>query len=107
MLGVDPADLEADGRFVVCYPDLEGVYVEALGVERVLELLLASPSFTDTSIRNACDVELTDMTVPALSDYCRNKKRKIRAALALAAGLTAAEAEGLPPVADIVRAASA
>lgn len=108
VLDVDPSDIEADGHYVVCNPELEDVYVNALGVERMLELLLASPTFTEGSIRQACGgIDLADMTLPTLASYCSHDKRKIPAALALVAGVTPGEAETIEPVATIVRAASA
>lgn len=106
-LNIAEADLEADGHFFVCNPDLEGLYVRTLGVARVLKLLLASPNVTEDSIRKACGgTQIADVSEELLADYCRHKKRKVRAALALAAGLTEAEAQAITTVADAVRAVS-
>ena len=105
--GVPATDLETDGRFYVCDPDLEGVYVAALGVTRVLELLVGSSHFTEHSICTACGgIQVEGMTDEILAKFCRHKSRKMRAALAVAAGLNAAEAAALTPVVNAVRAAS-
>jgi putative ATP-dependent endonuclease of OLD family len=102
-LGVDPGDIESGGDYAVCQPDLEGLYVAALGGARVQELLLASPTISETSLLNACGgLTLDAISEPILGDYCRHKKRKIRAALAVAAGLTETEARALAPVLHLV-----
>lgn len=107
VLQVEPQDLGDEDGYTICDPDLEGVYVDKLGVTRVLELLLASPTFTENAIRSACAIELNEMTANALATFCGHKNRKVRAALAVAMGLTQQEAEALTPVVEIVRAACA
>ena len=104
VLGCRPDEISESGRFEVCDPDLEATYVDLLGVERTLELLLASPSISETAVRKACGIDLADMTVSVLADYCGHKKRKVRAALAVAAGLSKSEAAALGAVTRIVRA---
>jgi hypothetical protein len=85
-LGVAPADLESRG-FMVCDPDLEAMYIDALGVERVLELLMALP---DLSRRGLLDVsgaaDVSDVDSVGLWKYCH--KYKVTAAVAIAEGLT-------------------
>ena len=107
VLGYRPDEISESGRFEVCDRDLEVMYVDLLGVDRTLELLLASPSISKSAIRKACGVDLPDMTAGLLADYCGHKKRKMRASLAVAAGLSTPEAEVLGAVTRIVRAVSA
>ena len=104
VLGCRPDEISGSGRFEVCDGDLEAMYVDLLGVDRTLELLLASPSISKSAIRKACRVDLADMTAGVLANYCGHKRRKMRASLAVAAGLSKPEAEMLGAVTKIVRA---
>jgi putative ATP-dependent endonuclease of OLD family len=107
VLGIEPENLGQGDNYAVCNPDLEGAYVERLGVTRILELLFASPNFTENGVRNSCGVDLRDIRPAILTEYCGHKKRKVHAALAVATGMTQQEAEVLTPMVTIVRAASA
>lgn len=101
-VGVAPADLEAEG-YVVCDPDLEGVYVNALGTGTVTAMLLASPKISANSIKATCGVtDLADLTPEQLAGYCRKNKHKVASALAVADGLTAAQAQTLAPIVDLL-----
>ena len=94
-LGVPAADIEAAG-YVVCDPDLEAVYVAELGRDRVLAMLLGSDQITEASLLAACGVAaLSDVTAEVLAACCGHKKRKVRAALALATAMDAGDAEKL------------
>jgi len=95
-VGVDPTDLESAG-YVVCDPDLEGVYIDSLGVGAVIAMLLASPQMTEASMLQSCKVAtLGDITRDSLWNYC--KGRKVQAALAVAASLDLAQAASLAPL---------
>jgi putative ATP-dependent endonuclease of OLD family len=101
-IGVAPADLEAQG-YVVCAPDLEGVYVDALGASAVTAMLLASPKISTNSIKQTCGVaDLAHLTTEQLSAYCNKKKHKVAAALAIAAALTPIQARALTPIVDLL-----
>ncbi len=103
-LGCRPDEISDSGRFEVCDRDLEAMYVDLLGVDRTLQLLVASPAISLSAIRRACGVDLADLTAEVLAEYCGHKKRKIRASLAIAAGLDRTEAAALGAVTRIVRA---
>jgi putative ATP-dependent endonuclease of OLD family len=99
-VGVVPADLETNG-YVVCDPDLEGVYVDSLGTAAVTTMLLASPKITENSIKQTCGVaDLAHLTTEQLATYCR--KHKVAAALAVAAALQPAQAQTLKPIVDLL-----
>ncbi len=105
VIGVAPAALESQG-FTVCNPDLEGVYVDALGCGRVVPLLVSS-GFTEMGIRQACGVaDMANVTNGALADFCRLKNKKIRAALCVAQGLVAADTQVFPGVVALLAQAS-
>lgn len=101
-VGVAPADLEANG-YVVCDPDLEGAYIGTLGVDTVIAMLLASPLVSEGSLLNSTGAHSTaDVTRDQLWAFCRHKKRKVAAALAVAAGLDAVGAASLTPVVQLL-----
>ncbi|MFB9319784.1 ATP-dependent nuclease [Cryptosporangium minutisporangium] len=93
-LGVDPGALEAQG-YLVCQPDLEAMYIDALGVPRVLELLRASPDVKERSIlQMSAAASLDEVTADGLAKFCR--KYKVPAAVALSQGMTRVDAESMP-----------
>ena len=99
-VGVAPAALEAAG-YVVCDPDLEGVYIDTLGIGTVIAMLLASPQMSEASILASCRVAaIGDVTRDLLWAYC--KGRKVYAALAVAASLSAAQAASLEPIINVL-----
>ncbi|MGK2954937.1 MAG: ATP-dependent nuclease [Solirubrobacterales bacterium] len=83
VLGVDRSDLATRGVFT-CSQDLEDVYVAALGTPRVAAML-ASPA-----------AGLGAVPEDAVLTRCRNNK--VLAALGVANGLTAGEADQLTPI---------
>lgn len=97
-IGVAPGDLEKAG-YVVCDPDLEGVYVDALGVSAVLAMILHSPSISERSLLDTTGAAtMGDITRDMLWAYCRKSKHKVAAAIAVANGITAAQALTLTPL---------
>lgn len=99
-VGVPPATLESQG-YVVCDPDLEGVYVNALGTAAVTTMLLDSPKISENSIKATCHVtDVAHLTPEQLAGYCR--KNKVAAALAVAAALTPTQAQTLTPIVDLL-----
>lgn len=106
ILKVKPEDLGGGGYFV-CNPDIEGVYIDRLGVDVVVSMLLASPLITENSLLTSCGVAaVADITRDQLWAYCRHKKRKVTSALAIAAGVDAAQAASLTPIAQLLTIAS-
>lgn len=99
-VGIDPTHLEAAG-YVVCDPDLEGVYIDTLGLDTVIAMLLASPQMTESSMLQSCQVSaLGDVTRDLLWEYC--KGRKVPAALAIASALDPAQAASLAPLVAVL-----
>lgn len=99
-VGVASGDLETCG-YVVCDPDLEGVYIDALGVDMVVGMLLASPLVSERSLLDVCGVAgVGDITRDQLWIYCR--QRKVSAALAVAARIDAAQAGALTPITQLL-----
>jgi putative ATP-dependent endonuclease of OLD family len=102
-LGVDRTALEAS-NIIECVPDLEGAYVDALGADRTFEVLTTSGFYTEQEILRACGVAMrVALTTDALAEFCRHKRRKIPAALAVAGGVTQAEAASIEPVARLLK----
>ncbi|MEX0985754.1 MAG: AAA family ATPase [Actinomycetota bacterium] len=100
-VGAAPADLE-DAGFVVCDPDLEGVYIDALGVDVVIDTLSASPLITEHSLLAACGATARDeVTRDKLWRYCG--KHKVAAALAVAARIDEAQAASLAPLETLLQ----
>jgi putative ATP-dependent endonuclease of OLD family len=100
-IGVAAGDLEAAG-YIVCDPDLEGVYVDALGVGVVIRMLLAAPAISERSLLHSCGVaDVTAITREGLCEYCR--KHKVPAAVAVSAGLDKARAEALQPLTSLLQ----
>lgn len=101
-IGVDSADLQAHG-YVVCDPDLEGVYIDTLGPDVVVSMLLASPTLTKQSLLKSCGVaDAGDVTRDRLWTYCRANKRKVQAALAVARAIDEAQAKSITPITEIL-----
>jgi putative ATP-dependent endonuclease of OLD family len=99
-VGVAPVALEGAG-YVVCDPDLEGVYIDTLGVGTVIAMLLASPQMNEASMLASCKVTaIGDITRDLLWEYC--KRRKVYAALAVAASIGAAQAASLDPIVAVL-----
>ena len=99
-LGVTRADLGAAG-FVEVAPDLEGAYVGAFGVSRVIALLRSSGAYTEQQVLSACGVpDVAALTPALLADFCR--RHKTRAAIAIAHEMTASDAGALTPVTDLL-----
>lgn len=97
-LGIPHADLEGED-FVICNPDLEGEYIDALGVDVITTLLLAAPSISEQSLLASCGVSArADITRDLLWNYCRHKKRKVAAALAISSAINEAQARSLMPL---------
>jgi putative ATP-dependent endonuclease of OLD family len=105
-LGLTVSKLEADERFQICNEDLEGEYVRSLGSKRVLEILESFPFFDEKSIEKSCGKAVTKLTDEDVATFCRHKKRKVQAALALAEGMTAPEAKSIAPAFSLVQTSS-
>lgn len=97
-VGVAPLDLEAHG-YVVCDPDLEGMYIDCLGVDVVVAMLLSSPTLTKQSLLRNCNAtDVSNITREQLWAYCRHERRKVRAALAVASALDITQARSIEPL---------
>lgn len=89
-LGIPSSDLRSKG-YVVCEPDLEGMYVDCLGLERAKELLFRPNGVPEVSVVKSCGItDLSALTVELLTEYCRGDK--VRCALALSSELTLQDA---------------
>lgn len=96
-LGVARDQLESAGM-VESMPDLEGAYIEALGTARVVSMLGVVGAYTEHQILSTCGASrVGDLTPTVLADFCRNSKRKVKAAIAVANGMTDAEAQAIVP----------
>ena len=87
-LGVAPDDLSSHSVWI-SDKDLEAEYVSALGAADVWDALRRSTLFPPNELKN-CPVTGPG-AVPAdadLAEFCGHKRRKVRAALAVAAALT-------------------
>jgi putative ATP-dependent endonuclease of the OLD family len=101
-LGINRADL-GSAHMLEAVPDLEGAYVAALGAARTATLLIAAGMYTETQIFGACEVsDSSQLTIAAMADFCRHRKRKTRAAIAVAKGMTTVEARAISPVSTLL-----
>jgi putative ATP-dependent endonuclease of the OLD family len=99
-LGVPRAGL-ASAHMIESAPDLEGAYVAALGPLRIAALLVASGMYSETQILSTfCVTDSSQLTAAMVADFCR--KRKVKAAIAVASGMTAAEAQAITPVSKLL-----
>ena len=95
-IGVEETNLHTRG-FDVSDPDLEGMYVNALGVDVVVSILLNAGVASETSILQSCKVAaIGDLTPELLAGYCR--KQKTPAAVAVAAAISPVEVEAMVPL---------
>jgi putative ATP-dependent endonuclease of OLD family len=97
-IGVLPGDIEAEG-YGVCSPDLEAMYIDALGVSTVRDILAASHLIGETRLLQATGVTArSDIDRAMLLAFCSHKKRKVTSALAVTAALDATMALALVPI---------
>ncbi|MGI8408173.1 MAG: ATP-dependent nuclease [Actinomycetota bacterium] len=97
-LGVATVDLGTQG-IVVCAPDLEGMYVDFLGVDRTLQLLMASGLFTKKRILKGCgESDFSSISSANLRAFCGGRKNKAAAVIAIGMGLTPFDAARLFPI---------
>jgi putative ATP-dependent endonuclease of OLD family len=95
-VGVAPAGLEAAG-YPVCDPDLEGVYIDALGVTVVIPMLVASPSIGQSMLLQSCGAAtVASITRDQLWEFC--KRHKVVAAIAISDALTSAQVVSITPI---------
>lgn len=101
-IGVPAAQLDQPGQgYVVCEPDLEAEYIDALGPAFVVAALGASPALGIASLlRSTGAASMAAVTAPQLATYCRG--RKVAAALAISQALGAAEAASLTPIMSLL-----
>lgn len=102
-VGVQPVDLESEG-FVACDPDLEGVYIDRLGHDVVISMLVGSATVSERSLLDSCGVlDTTQLTRDLLWTYCRAGKHKVQAALAVAMAIDEAQARSITPLVDVLQ----
>ena len=100
-IGVAQADL-SDTGFVVCEPDLEGMYIDSLGAGAVIEMLLASGTVGERSLLDGCGaVAIGNIGPDALRQFC--SKRKVAAAIAVARALDVDQAQLLRPLIELLK----
>lgn len=106
-IGCSRPDLKSHATFVAT-PDLEGVYADALGRERLLDVLMSPGYFSESRIRDATKKDsIASVTCEDLAAFCSHKRRKVSAALAVAQSLTPAEAKLLTPLDQAIASACA
>jgi putative ATP-dependent endonuclease of OLD family len=99
-LGVSVADLETVG-IQVCRPDLEGMIVASLGVERVIELL-ASGGIPETDIEAGCRCARAAILPETLVEWMGSKKVKVSVAVALSSSIVKSDSELFIPLCNLV-----
>lgn len=100
--GVAEADLDSVNVFV-CSRDLEDEYTNALGANRTWTAVSASGLFNANELANCpAPSDGTDRSAADVAAFCRRDKYKVRASIAVAAAMTAAEAAALPTVGDVL-----
>jgi putative ATP-dependent endonuclease of OLD family len=100
-VGVPPTGLEAAG-YPVCDPDLEGTYIDSLGVPVVITMLVASPSIGQGMLLQSCGVAtLAAITRDQLWGFC--KRHKVVAAIAVGDAITPAEVVSITPINDLLQ----
>jgi putative ATP-dependent endonuclease of the OLD family len=97
-LGITRTDFKSAGM-VESVPDLEGNYVAAFGAARVAALLVGAGMYSEQQILRSCKVTDPGLLTDALmAGFCRHRKRKTKAAIAVAYGMTPAEAQAISSV---------
>jgi putative ATP-dependent endonuclease of OLD family len=100
-VGVAPAGLEAAG-YPVCDPDLEGTYIDTLGVPVVIPMLVASPSIGHNMLLQSCGVaSVAAITRDQLWEFC--KRHKVVAAIAVGDALTPAQVVSITPINELLQ----
>ncbi|MEV8353945.1 ATP-dependent endonuclease [Streptomyces niveus] len=101
-VGIDANDLESRG-YMVCDPDLEGMYAIALGRSRMLELIASSADLHEGALMRSSGVQtIHDISIEHLAAFC-GKKRKVQAAVAVSSRLTYVEAESMRDLCHFLR----
>lgn len=104
VLGVAPADLETEG-YRVCAPDLEGEVVDELGVERVIELLVAGGASSEKRLLKVLKAsDVASVSAGRLAALLR--KRKVPVWTAISRGLEASDAAQLTKINDVLNLAA-
>jgi putative ATP-dependent endonuclease of the OLD family len=106
-LSIADSETELDAEnFLVFHADLEEEYVNALGVADVVAMLVGSGLFTQTGLLTATAAPtVADISPADLSAHLRSNK--VEAAAALAAGLSAAQAQSLSKLVKLLARATA
>jgi putative ATP-dependent endonuclease of OLD family len=100
VLGVAPADLEAEG-YRVCAPDLEGEVVDGLGTTRVIELLVAGGLATEARILKTLGAPDAG-SVPAVDLAALLRNGKVRMWTAISRALDPRDAAQLTKITDVL-----
>ena len=101
-LGIDRADLERSGVFVAT-PDLEGEYCAALGASRTLDALTRSGLFTEAQILAATKgSDIRDIPEDDVWQFCRSKKRKTMAAIAISEALCVEDVDAIVTLSAVI-----
>ena len=88
--------------------DLEAAYIDHLGADVVLQMLLASPIVKKQSLLDVCGVgDVGDITRDQLWNYCRGSAKKVACATAVVASLDANQAAAITPLVDLLVLATA
>lgn len=104
VLGVASADLESEG-YRVCAPDLEGEVVNELGVERVIELLVAAGVLTEARLLKVLKAP-DAASVSAASLAALLRRGKVPVWTAISRGLEPKDAAQLTKINDVLNLAA-
>jgi putative ATP-dependent endonuclease of the OLD family len=101
-LGLDIGDLNAQSIWI-SNPDLEAEYVRALGAASVWKALDASSLFSTAELAKcAATGGGVTRTVDDVAEFCRHKKRKVRAAMAVLPLIDATSAFAIKSVNELL-----
>jgi putative ATP-dependent endonuclease of OLD family len=98
-LGLDLGDLNAHS-IRISDPDLEAEYVHALGAASVWKALDATSLFSSAEL--AATGPGATRTADDLAEFCRHKKRKVRAAMAVLPLINGANASAIKSVNELL-----
>ncbi len=102
-LGVQENELEQHSVWVSA-PDLEGEYVTALGASEAWAILQASHLFSRNELSNCSSTGAGGTkTVTDVAEFCRSRKYKVKAAMAVAPQLTKSTSTAIQSIESLLK----